>query len=119
MLSVNGKPLNDIITTSGGKVDIQTNTLNIQDSLSANYIYCNNVHGDKGDLINGIAGKAETLTDSNGNTLNVGSDSNPVYLKDGKPNTLNVLAVEHGGTGQTSLNSVKVGGASNADVSTK
>lgn len=120
MLSVNGKPLDEIITTdNSNNVNIDTSTINITKSMSANYIYCNNVHGDKGDLINGVAKKAETLTDSNGNTLNAGNNSNPVYLKDGKLAALNVLSVDHGGTGQTNLNNVKVGSASNADVATR
>ena len=119
MLSVNGKPLDEIITANSDKVNIQTDTLNIQDSLSANYIYCNNMHGDKGDVINGVAKKAVAITDDGGNAKSVGDNSNPVYLSNGTFNALNILSTAHGGTGQSNLNNVKVGGASNADVATK
>lgn len=120
MISVNGTPLNEIIETdTSGNINITTDNLVLNKTLTANKIYSNNIEGDKGNILNGVATKAINITDASGNNKTIGSTSKPVYLNNGQLNEVSVIEVTKGGTGKSNLNDVKVGGASNADVSTK
>lgn len=119
MVGVGNAPLSNILKEEDGKINAYTDNVKNTDLITSENIKSNNIYGDNGIITKGVANKAVTITDSNGNVKTTGTTSKPVFLNNGLLQTISVLEVASGGTGQNDLDKVKVGESAQSDKSLK